>query len=147
MALIGVLGLVLGGYALRAALRPTDLTPGTGTTVAAAPEPETTTPTPTTEPESTTKPETTTTEPTTEETTTTQETPESVSVNLHDYLLRPGNVAAATATERGLEPVVIDEQGDKIDSDHQSECWITNVNPPFGSLPPGSPLELTCTEH
>jgi serine/threonine-protein kinase len=139
VALLVVLGLVLGGYAIRDALHSPGLTPGAGTT-AAAPEPIE-------EPEPTTEPETTTEEPSPEpRDTQEEEVPEGVSVNLADYLLQAGDVAAATATDRGLEPVVVDAQGNEIDSEDLSECWITGVDPPFGSLPVGSPLELTCTE-
>lgn len=143
MALIGVLGLVLAGYGIREALRPTGLTPGAGTT-ATVPEPDDTAPTSLGEPQRT-EPEATTTEPDPEPSSI-EEEPEGVFINLADYLLHPGSVAADNAASRGLEPRVVDEDGDEIDPEDLSECWITKVDPPFGSLPPGSLLELTCTE-
>ncbi|MFN2496205.1 MAG: serine/threonine-protein kinase [Pseudonocardiaceae bacterium] len=144
MALLGVLGLVLAGYGIREALRSPESTPGAGTT-AAAPEPEKTTPAPVEEPEPT-EPDTAPAEPAPEPDDT-EEEPADVFIDLTDYLLRSGSVAAATATERGLQPMVVDERGDEIDPEDLAECWITGVDPPFGSLPPGSLLELTCTDR
>ncbi len=141
VALLVVLVLVLGGYAIREAVRSTGATPGSGSTVPPAPSP-TATPVPVAPPPVVEEP---TTEPT-REPTPTEEEPERIFVIATDYVLRSGTEAVATAEEKGLTPVVVDDKGDEVDPDDLSKCRITDVDPQFGTVPPGSTLTLTCEE-
>lgn len=141
VALLVVLGLVLGGYGIRQALRADGTPPGTGSTE----QPSlSVSPVPSTAP-ATTESAPTTIESTTEPTTT-EDAPENVTINPADYLFRSGSVAAANAADRGLDPLVVDPDGDEIDPEDLSGCRVTQIDPPFGSVPPGSRLQLTCRE-
>ncbi len=141
VALLVVLMLVLGGYLIREAVRSTSATPGSGSTVPPAPSP-TEAPAPVEPPPVVEEP---TTEPT-REPAPTEEEPEGIFVIATDYVLRSGTEAVAIAEEKGLEPVVVDDKGDEVDPDDLSRCRITDVDPQFGMVPPGSTLKLTCEE-
>ncbi|HEX2301304.1 MAG TPA: serine/threonine-protein kinase [Pseudonocardiaceae bacterium] len=151
VALLVVLGLVLGGYLIREMVRTSGTTPESGSGVPAAPPPATSAapppaaPAPPPEPTRTEEPEPTTEQPTPEPTQT-EDTPEQIVVNPSHYLGKSGSSAADRAREDGLEPRVIDEKGDEIDPDDQSKCRVTSIDPFFGSVAPGSSLELTCQE-
>jgi eukaryotic-like serine/threonine-protein kinase len=141
LALLALLGVVLGAYAIRDALRSSGATPGAGTAegpgprVAPAPPGEPVAPEPgppVTEPEP--------------EPTTTEEAPGNVLVLWLDYVGQPGSVAAANAEQRGLQPLVVDSDGDEIDPEDRSECRVTRVSPAAGWIPEGSLLQLTCEE-
>jgi hypothetical protein len=76
----------------------------------------------------------------------TRHEPEDVLVIVTDYLLRSGTTAASTATERGLEPLVIGTNGAEINPEDRALCRITRIEPQAGWVPAGSLLELTCEE-
>lgn len=139
MALFVVLALVLGGYLIREMVRSTGTTPGSGAAVTPSPtaEPEPAPPPPAVEePEPEPEPEPTDTEDVLGE----------VFLLPFGYLGQPGDEAAATAADQGLEPLVVDEDGQEIDSDEQAECRVTGMEPQAGFVEPGSTLVLTCRE-
>jgi hypothetical protein len=48
------------------------------------------------------------------------------------------------AKNRGMDPEVLDEDGQQIDRDRRSQCRVIDINPQFRFLPRGSTLELIC---
>ncbi|HEX2297800.1 MAG TPA: hypothetical protein VHH34_04675, partial [Pseudonocardiaceae bacterium] len=145
VALLVVLALVLGGYLIREVVRSAGPTPGSGTTVPPGPAAPVVTPEPEQPAPTAEEPEPEP-EPTPEETATTEETAEEVVLNPFDYFGKPGDVAAERAEEQGLQPRVVDGEGAEVDPADQSQCRVTNMSPPVGSVPEGSTLELTCQE-
>ncbi|HEU0086321.1 MAG TPA: serine/threonine-protein kinase [Pseudonocardiaceae bacterium] len=138
VALCVVLGLVLGGYLLREALRATSATSATPGSAA------------TSEPVTAGHPEPTTLPPTIEEAPAEQPTSEGQSARVFviatDYVLRSGSEAAATAVQQGLTPRVVNEEGEEINPRDQSTCLVTRVDPAAGWVRPGSSVVLTCKE-
>jgi serine/threonine-protein kinase len=148
VALLGVLGLVLGTYGIREAMR-TDTTPGADSATVAPPQqapqaPLTQAPPPTRhhKPVTSAAPRTKTTEPTPDTTTTVQSA--DVFVVATDYLGRTGSAAASKAEDNGLRPEVVGGNGDEVSADKQSDCRVTSVDPGAGFVSPGSTVKLTC---
>jgi serine/threonine protein kinase len=143
LLLLAVLG--LGAWGIREALQggdpsAEDPAPGgvTGTTEPAEEEqqPAEQTPAePTTEP----APEPTTAEPS--PTTTTQ--PGTVTVNEADYIGRTGADAAAALEELGLDPAVVDAEGQELGGGDQQECRVSDVEP-SGEVERGATITVTC---
>lgn len=73
-------------------------------------------------------------------TTTTDET---VTVNEVDYLGRTGAAAASELEGLGLEPTVVDGDGQELGGGDQQECRVSGVEP-SGDVPPGSSITVTC---
>ncbi|MPZ64307.1 MAG: protein kinase [Pseudonocardiaceae bacterium] len=82
-------------------------------------------------------------EPTTEEPTTTTTESETVTVNEIDYLGDSGEEAAAELEDLGLDPTVVDGEGEELDGDDQEECLVSAVEP-TGDVEPGSAITVTC---
>ncbi|HEV7452485.1 MAG TPA: serine/threonine-protein kinase [Pseudonocardiaceae bacterium] len=61
-----------------------------------------------------------------------------------DYVGKRGSDAVIAAKNRGLDPEVLDEDGQQIDRDRRSQCRVIDINPQFRFLPRGSTLELIC---
>ncbi len=91
------------------------------------PAPVETTPSPTPEPTATT--------------TTTQ--PETVTVTEADYIGRTGAYAATELEELGLDPTVVDGEGQELGGGDQRECLVSGVEP-SGEVPPGATITVTC---
>jgi hypothetical protein len=157
VGLLCVLALALGGYlardVLRSAAAPTGVAAGTGTTdVTPAPaepvSPSSVTAPPVTAPfgiSPPTRPEPTTVQPTPESTNPGDASPE-VLIIPTDYWGHRGSDAVVTAKAHGLIPRVVDDNGDQVDPDLRSQCWIIGMDPLSGYVPRGSTLELTCRE-
>jgi hypothetical protein len=161
VALLGVIGLVLGTYGVREAMR-TDTAPNPGAASVAPEEsqgqpapagpltqaqPTQPQPAPEQQQQTPEQPQTETqtqAEQPAPEQTTTEDQPEDVFVVPTDYVGKSGSAAAATAEEKGLRPRVVDPDGNEIDSDQQSDCEVTEIDPSAGFVSPGSNLELTC---
>jgi eukaryotic-like serine/threonine-protein kinase len=138
MALLGVLTLVFGGYLVNDALRAdtTSPQPGTTDTIAAPAAPVV--------------PQPFRPAPTEDETQTEPEPTDPARQFLgefivpRDYVGKRGSDAVVAAKNRGLDPEVLDEDGEEIDRDRRSRCQVVDVNPQFRFLPRGSTLELIC---
>ncbi len=149
LALFAVLVLVLSSYLIREMVRSTDAVPGSGTGASGTEAPPA--PGPTAEPAPAPPPpppDEDDEEPTpapTRETTPAEDEPADVFVMPTDYLFRSGDDAAATARSQSLLPQVVDQDGEEVDPDKQSDCRVIGVDQ-AGPVPPGSTLELTCRE-